>query len=104
MNITFTAATMRELEQQIRDFLGEPCATERPTSGSTGAQPGRPVPGWAPAGSRWVQAPGAPLLVGPDWKHIHVRWDGDQALPGEPPASLPPDPAGQALLEVLGGR
>lgn len=75
MQITFTADTQAALEAQMKAFL-----TNAALQTQYGA--GRPLPSWAPAGSRWVAMPGAPALYGPDGQAIPVVWVGAVPTPG----------------------
>jgi hypothetical protein len=75
MQITFIATGPADLEAQLRQWLGISAAA--PVAPAPAAKPaGRPLPAWAPAGSTWVELPGAPQLRGPDGLPITVRWEG----------------------------
>ena len=78
-SITFTAPTLRELERQIREFIGPvpPVAPAAPA-----APAGRPVPTWAPAGSRWQDSLGAPVLLDASGTQIPVSWATGEPMPG----------------------
>ncbi len=79
MQITFIASTKADLEAQMLEWLGID-GTAAPVAPGTPPAPvkpaGRAVPAWAPAGSTWVELPGAPQLRGPDGLPIMVRWEG----------------------------
>lgn len=85
MQVTFIAKNAADLEAQLREYLGID-GTAAPVAPGTPAAPvkpaGRPLPAWAPAGSTWVELPGAPQLRGPDGLPIRVRWEGATPVQG----------------------
>lgn len=105
-SITFTAPTLRELSQQIIDFVGATPAPAAPPAQTQWPKPDSlALPAWAPAGSKWQPMPGAPVLLGPDGAAIPVLWQGGNALPGAVVHNRDPaaEAAGAALLASLRG-
>jgi hypothetical protein len=104
--ITFTAANLRELTAQIREFLGdEPSVSASATTAPAAPVSKHPPPDWAPPGSAWLEMPGAPVLIGPDGVVVPVKWDGAKPTPGVFTVNhdAAADAAGAALLASIRG-
>lgn len=104
MQITITATSIADLTAQLRQMLGEfsPAPTPAPV---VSAHVGRTLPAWAAPGSRWMELPGAPALIGPDGQPVPVAWTPDGPQPGVATQNhdAAAEAAGAALLKSLGG-
>lgn len=101
MRIEFIAATLADLEKQVRDFLGEPPVQHLQIVTATDTN-FPPVPDWTPPGTVWQKSVGAPFLVTPNGEPVSFIWTENGPRPHTWPA-LPTTEAGAALLESIRG-